>query len=121
MVSKKESGNQLNDQRQPFFCQKEIKQKINCESPHKTNPQDFFENLSPPEKIAFFRNVAITRFGSINKFSQALGVSRSMGCQILGGTYIPLKSSSIEKIADVLGINVVILTKTFEEIKNDTQ
>ena len=66
--------------------------------------------------------IVILKFGSIKAFGQKLGIGRSRACQILQGYEIPKRPDSIKKIAEVLDIDLVVLTQLFgsvEEKKND--
>jgi len=97
----------------------EIEQNFNCEEKKEEPSRDFFGKYNPSEKMAFIREMAILKFGSINRFSKAMGVSRSMGSMLLSGQYIPLKITSLQRIADTIGINVILLTKIYEGLKNE--
>ena len=99
------------------FKDNEIKQNLIPQNSSSNNHIDIFEKMSPIEQMAFFRNTAIIRFGSIEKFSQELSVTRSMGSQLLSGKYIPLKPKTIQNIANILQVNVVLLTQTYEQLK----
>ena len=61
--------------------------------------------------------IAIFKFGGVSGFAKALHVSRSRAKQILTGysKEIPKKPSSIKKIADLLNLDIVLLTRLFYE------
>ncbi len=58
------------------------------------------------------------KFGSISNFGKKMGWGRARACQLLKGHELPVRHESIEKIAEVLDINVVILTQLFERVRN---
>lgn len=88
----------------------EVQPKFNYLSKNKGN-QSGIDVSSVP--LSHLRSYAILRCGSISNFSRRLGVEKSMGSKILSGYYIPKKTSTIEKISEVLGINSVVVTKIF--------
>lgn len=63
------------------------------------------------------RKLALLKFGSITNFSRKLGITKGLGSRFLSGDYIPLKASSIQKIADVLEIDAVVLCQIYDELK----
>jgi len=94
----------------------EIQRKFNDLKKNKGNQSRIDANAVPIEHL---RSYAILRCGSINQFSQKLGVERSMGSKILSGNYIPKKISTIEKIAEVLGIKPIILKEIFHRLQDE--
>lgn len=82
-----------------------------------TNHQSGTSTKAVP--LEHLRSYAILRCGSINQFSQKLGVERSMGSKILTGNYIPKKISTIEKIAEVLGIKPTVVIDIFRSLQSN--
>ena len=106
--------NEVNEQ----ICEeKEINRKLKGGNENTPNSPGVFEKMTPPEKMDFYRNTAIVKFTSIGRFSRKLGVTRSMGSQLLSGTYLPLKPKTIQRIADVLQVNVILLAQTYSELR----
>ena len=93
-----------------------IPQKFNTLKRNKTNQSGIYVNSVPLEHL---RSFAILRCGSINQFSQKLGVERSMGSKILSGYYIPKKISTIEKIAEVLGLKPTVVIEIFRSLQSN--
>ncbi len=69
--------------------------------------------------FSHLHSFAVLRCGSINQFSQKLGVGRAMGSKILSGNYIPKKISTIEKISEVLGVKPTVIMKMFCNLQNE--
>ncbi len=92
-----------------------IPQKFNTLNKNKTNQSGTSTKAVP---LSHLRSFAILRCGSINQFSQELGVDRSMGWKILTGNYIPKKISTIEKIAEVLGLKSVVVIEIFRNLQS---
>lgn len=76
-------------------------------------------NIKLPVSFSTLSKIAIFKCGSVGAFGRRLGVSRSRASQILNGIDIPIKPDSIQKIADVLSINIVLLTQLFSQQKED--
>jgi len=96
----------------------EIQRKFNGLKENKSNSSRIDVKAVPIEHL---RSYAILRCGSISQFSEKLGVERSMGSKILSGKYIPKKTSTIERIAGVLGLNPVEVTKMFQNLQNEKE
>lgn len=98
------------------YERKEIQPKFNTLKKNKSNQSQIDVNSVP---LSHLRSYAILRCGSISQFSRRLGVEKSMGSKILSGYYIPKKTSTIERISEVLGINSVVVTKIFFNLQNE--
>jgi len=94
----------------------EIQRKFTHLSESKGNQSKIDVSFVP---LSHLRSFAILRCGSIGKFSQMLGVEKSMGSKILSGYYIPKKTRTIEKISEVLGINPIVVTKIFHNLQDE--
>lgn len=92
-----------------------IQQKFNTLNKNKTNQSGTSTKAVP---LSHLRSFAILRCGSITQFSQKLGIDRSMGWKILTGNYIPKKISTIEKIAEVLGLKSVVVIEIFRNLQS---
>lgn len=62
--------------------------------------------------------LVIFKFGSIADFGRKLGVTRSRASQILTGVDLPKTPDYIKRIADILGIDSVVLTMCFSNADN---
>ncbi len=60
------------------------------------------------------QKIAIAKFGSIGGFASALGICRSHGSDILSGKYIIRKPATLRRVAEVLQIDVIVLTQLYE-------
>lgn len=100
-----------------FSHNNEIKQKLSSEN----GLEDYSKN-DLNLTIKDIKHVALLRFGSVASFGRKLGVTLPMASRLLSGGYIPLKAKSIHRIAEALGIDPVILTQIYGNIrgvKND--
>jgi hypothetical protein len=61
------------------------------------------------------RNLAVLKFGGVNAFGRALGVTSGLASRLLSGDYIPLKPETIHRIADCLGVDAVTLTQIYSK------
>jgi len=93
-----------------------IQPKFNTLKENKSNSSRIDVKAVPLEHL---RSYAVLKCGSINQFSQKLGVERSMGWKILTGNYIPKKTSTIEKISEVLGLKSVVVIEIFRNLQNN--
>ena len=96
----------------PFFCQEEINTNITGESSSKPS---FKAELTLT--IDDVRKQALLRYGSVTSFGKKLGITHGLASRLLSGDYVPLKPSSIQKIADALNIDPIILTQIYDIIK----
>jgi len=93
-----------------------IQPKFNALKGNTNNQSGTFTKAVP---LSHLRSYAILRCGSINQFSQELGVERSMGWKILTGNYVPKKIVTIEKIAKVLGLKSVVMIDIFRSLQSN--
>jgi hypothetical protein len=63
------------------------------------------------------KNLAILKFGGVNAFGKALGVTKGMASVLLSGQYVPLREKTIKRIADCLGIDALQLSHIYSELK----
>tara|TARA_Y100000310_G_C20424685_1_gene688455 strand:+ start:103 stop:438 length:336 start_codon:yes stop_codon:yes gene_type:complete len=80
-------------------------------------------NITLSVTLADLSKLVILKFGSLQAYGNKIGVTRSHVCHVLKGDIILKKPSSIQKWADALQINAIVLTQIFnsvEEKKNDS-
>ncbi len=107
----------MENQTQPNLQANEIKGKLNVAKANIGTYNSTLGSGNAVERMKVIKEMVFIKFGSFKKFSQALGVRESMASLLLSGKYIPLKSSTIEKIAGVIGVNAVLLSQTYSELK----
>lgn len=101
-----------NNNIQPNLQNNQIKGKLSSLNANKI-PSSSELNLNMND----VKNIAILKFGGVNKFGRALGVTSALASRLLSGSYIPLKPESIRKIANLLEIDPIVLTKIYDNIQ----
>jgi hypothetical protein len=77
------------------------------------------QNLASNLTLKDLAKMILFKFGSIQKFSQKMGWDRSRGVQILKGYKIPENPDIIKKIAELVGIDVIVLVQLFERSRKN--
>ena len=89
------------------------------ETPNKSHnkPSLVFEDLN----YELLRKIAYFRYGSISDCGRAMNMSRSQTSQILNGLFFPKTEECINKVANVLKLDPMILARFFakEETKKE--
>ncbi len=83
------------------------------------NKPKLYQNSNINLSVSFrdLGKLAILRFGSITDFGKRLGVSRSRASQILNGLDCPKSPEQIKRIAEILDVDIVILTQLFSSVE----
>jgi len=97
--------------------EKDIKHELLNNNPTETPSNGNNIKSEAYRKLDFYKNLAYEKHGSISRFGMAWGVGRSMGDQVLTGTYVPKRIETIKRIAQALGIDAVKLAQTFKEVE----
>lgn len=63
--------------------------------------------------------LVIFKFGSLQAFGSKLGISRSFVSHVLKGDQVLKKPDTIQRWADVLDINPIVLTQVMEKGKEE--
>lgn len=88
---------------------------------HKHSPKKSITHLSSDLSFEFLKKSIRVRYGSLADCARAINMNRSELSQILSGAYIPQSIKVIQKLADALNINPIILTQFFcNALKNKT-
>lgn len=66
--------------------------------------------------IIDIKKLAILKYGSYGNIGKAFGVGQRRAWHILNGYFPPKSPNLIKRIADVLNIDAVILTKIFDSV-----
>ena len=106
----------MTDPTHTFSQENEINGKLNTDNLNKI-PQRVDLKLSMKD----ISNLAVLKYGGVNAFGRALGVTQGMASQLLSGNYVPLRAGSIHKIANCLGIDPVTLSQIYSEIKKERE
>lgn len=77
-----------------------------------------FSNAHPPQKLLVLKEMVLQQYVTITAFAKVLETDKSQASKILSGHYIPKKISTIQKIADALHVNVILLTQLFKDLEN---
>jgi len=116
-MNKKKEVNKVN-----YFSEKEqnFKTALELLNQQQNNQKVNLKNPYRELSINEFRKLVLFRFESFTNFGKALGVSKERAWQICHAVgSIPKKKETINRIADVTGIDAIILTKLFEKIRNE--
>lgn len=80
----------------------------------KTKPNLRFPSITKDDLISHLR----VKFGSLDKAYSPLGLTKGRFSQILRGWFVPVKPETIKRYADSWDVDIVALTRLFEDLRN---